>query len=617
MTGFQTFDEPGAGGDHAGRLADLRGQMTAQGLDAFIVPRADAHQGEYVAGADARLAWLTGFTGSAGFAIVTADSAGVFIDGRYRVQVKVQVDPAHFTPVHWPETKPDDWLRKALPDGGWVGFDPWLHTRKDISALHAALKDSGITLQAVEDNLIDTIWTDRPAAPVGQARVHDAALAGETAADKRARLARLLRRMGQKAAFISLPDSLAWLLNIRGADLPRNPVVQGFALLSDAGHVTLFADQGKFDDRLRAHLGNDVTIRPPTELARALGQVEGPLRIDPATAPEAVFRLVEAGGASIAQGPDPVILPKAKKNTAELNGMRDAHLRDGAAMARLLAWLDRTGPGGLTEIDVVEKLESFRRDAGITDISFETICGSGPNGAIVHYRVSRASNRALAADEPLLLDSGGQYADGTTDITRTIDMGAAPDRVRAPFTAVLRGMIAISRARFPKGVAGAHLDALARQFLWAEGLDYDHGTGHGVGAALCVHEGPVRISRISNVALQPGMILSNEPGYYREGEYGIRTENLIVVRRAKAEKGRKMLGFETLTFCPIDRRLIDVDALSADERAWLDDYHRRVMKKIGPMVEGADQTWLRQATRPLAPDRGGARHTVGRPERRA
>ncbi|MCQ0971587.1 aminopeptidase P family protein [Paracoccus sp. TK19116] len=599
MSGFQDFDQAGAGGDHAARLRGLRARLEAAGLDAFIVPRADAHQGEYVADADARLAWLTGFTGSAGFAIITQDRAGVFIDGRYRVQVRAEIDGEHFTPVHWPETRPADWLKDALPGGGSVGFEPWLHTRREIETLESGLSGSGIEPVPIEENPIDAIWTDRPAPPVGAARIHDDTIAGETSADKRARLAADLREADQAAALISLPDSISWLLNIRGADLPRNPVVQGFAILDADGHVALFADPAKFDDQVRAHLGNAVTILQPHALTAALSEMAGPVRLDPQTAPEQAFRLLEDAGTTIARGPDPAILPKARKNDAELDGMREAHLRDGAAMVRLLAWLDRHGPDGLTEIDVVEKLESFRAEAGVTDISFDTICGSGPNGAIVHYRVNRASNRALSADELLLLDSGGQYPDGTTDITRTVDMGSAPQEVRGPFTAVLRGMIAISRARFPKGVAGAHLDALARQFLWAEGLDYDHGTGHGVGAALCVHEGPVRISRVSDMALEAGMILSNEPGYYREGAFGIRIENLIVVQRVEAEAGREMLGFETLTFCPIDRRLVDAEALSRDERGWLDAYHADVLAKIGPRLEGADREWLEAATRPM------------------
>lgn len=574
--------------------------MAAMKLDAFFVPRADAHQGEYVADADARLAWLTGFTGSAGFAIITPEQAGVFIDGRYRVQVKSQIDLAHFTPVPWPETRPSIWLREALTDGGRVGFDPWLHTRREIEAMRKGLESSGIELVAVKSNPVDDIWPDRPAPPQGRARAHDDALAGESSADKRARLAAGLRDCGQSAAFLSLPDSISWLLNIRGTDVPKNPIVQSFAILSDDGHVALFADPVKFDGQLREKLGNDVTIRPPKEMAAALQDLEGTIRLDPATAPEAAFRLLEQAGTAIASAPDPAIMPKARKNNVELKGMHAAHLRDGVAMTRLLAWLDVTPPSSLTEIDVVRKLESLRREEGITDISFDTISGAGPNGAIVHYRVTESSNRRLAENDMLLIDSGGQYPDGTTDITRTIPLGQPPKAAIAPYTAVLRGMIAISRSRFPTGVTGAHLDALARQFLWTQGLDYDHGTGHGVGAALCVHEGPVRISRASDLPLETGMILSNEPGYYRENAFGIRIENLLAVTTAEAEPGRNMLGFETLTLCPIDRRCIDRQALSRDEAEWLDRYHLRVRDKLSPLLDSETRNWLYKATTPIA-----------------
>ncbi|MFN3275317.1 MAG: aminopeptidase P family protein [Paracoccus sp. (in: a-proteobacteria)] len=596
---FQQFDDPAGGGDHAARLGALRKALAAQDLAGFIVPRADAHQGEYVAGADARLAWLTGFTGSAGFAIVAPDRAGVFIDGRYRVQVSTQIDLRHFAPVNWPETRPSDWLREALPQGGRVGFDPWLHTRREIGTMARALEGSGIALVAVADNPVDAVWPDRPAPPVGAARRHDDVLAGETAAQKRARLAVDLRAAGEAAALLTLPDSISWLLNIRGSDLPRNPVVQAFALLSDDGRVTLFADPAKFSDDLRAHLGDQVSVLPPDALEAALAAATGPLRLDPGSAPEAAFRIAEKAGIAVSTGPDPAVLPKARKNAAELAGMRAAHHRDGIAMVRLLAWLDRQQPDTLTEIDVVRRLEDLRREAGIIDISFETIMGSGPNGAIVHYRVSEASNRRLAPGDLLLIDSGGQYVDGTTDITRTVPLGTPRADAVAPYTAVLRGMIALSRARFPRGVGGAHLDALARQFLWSGGLDFDHGTGHGVGAALCVHEGPARISRTSDMALEPGMILSNEPGYYREGSFGIRIENLIAVTETNAEPGRRMLGFETLTLCPIDRRLIDLAALSRAECDWLDRYHAQVRAALADDLEGDERDWLMAATAPL------------------
>lgn len=595
---WQDFTATGDPTQGAHRLAALRELMTRQGLDAILVPRADAHQGEYVADCDARLRWLTGFSGSAGFAIVTADQAGVFIDGRYRVQVRAETDPMAFTPVNWPETSAAAWLLKALPGGGRVGFDAWLHTRAEIAALERAVAEASISLVPI-DNPIDAIWADRPAPPTGTARIHPADLAGATPHDRRARIAAVLRDGGQQSTVLTQPDSIAWLLNIRGADIPRNPVVQGFAILDDSGHVTLFSDPSKFDADLRAHLGAEVTILPSASLTPALGSLSGPVRLDPDTAPEQVFRLVEAMGTKTASAPDPVALPKACKTPAELAGMRAAHLRDAAAMVRALAWIDAQEPGSFTEIDTVRALEQFRREAGARDISFETICGAGPHGAIVHYRVTQATDRTVNAGDLLLLDSGGQYDDGTTDVTRTMPIGAPDPAARDPYTRVLKGMIALSRLRFPRGLSGRDLDPVARAPLWMAGLDYDHGTGHGVGAALSVHEGPARISRRSEIALDESMILSNEPGYYREGAFGIRIENLIVVEPADSPDGRDMLGFETLTLVPIDTRLIDPHLLSDDEIAWLDAYHARVREAVAPLVDGPDRAWLISATQPV------------------
>lgn len=601
---FQSYDTHSDPARHPPRLAALRAELAARKLDGFLVPRADAHQGEYVADCDARLAWLTGFTGSAGFAIVTPGIVGVFVDGRYRVQVKAEIDPGHFTPVPWPETRPAAWLVRSMPEGGRIGFDPWLHTRREIRELEKGLVASGIALIPVETNPLDAVWTDRPAPPVGAVRLWPDAVAGETAAQKRDRIAAMLRAEGQQATVLTLPDSLSWLLNIRGADVPKNPVVQAFAILEEDGRVAVFTDPAKFSADLRAALGHEVTILPQVALTPALTNLGGPVLIDPASAPEQVFRLVESMGTHIAEGADPVILPKAVKNAAEIQGMRDAHLRDGAAITELLCWLDSRVPSladqALTEIDVAQKLEELRRARGILDISFDTISATGPHAAIPHYHVSQASNLRIQPGQILLVDSGGQYADGTTDITRTLPMGPVEPAVRRPYTRVLQGMIAVSRAQFPRGVAGCHLDALARAPLWSDGMDYDHGTGHGVGAGLSVHEGPVRISRVSDIPLQPGMILSNEPGYYREGAFGIRIENLLVVQPGHSPDGRDMLGFETLTWAPIDRRLIDLALLSGDEIAWLDAYHAQVRDKIGPLVAGAVREWLELATRPLA-----------------
>ena len=598
---FQDFTSRSTPAHGPARLALLRQAIRDAGLTGFLIPRADAHQGEYVADCDARLSWLTGFTGSAGFCLVLPDIAGVFIDGRYRVQVKSEVDLTAFTPVPWPEVKAGPWLLEHLPAGGRIGFDPWLHSRKEVEDLRRALEGSGIALVETA-NLIDAIRADRPAPPMQPARVHPLDFAGESSAEKRGRLAAALGKQGAVAAVLTLPDSIAWALNIRGADIPRNPVVQAFAVLQANGHLTLFAEAAKFSPEVRAHMGNEVTLRPVPAFAAALRGLKGPVLVDPGSAPHQVGRELEEAGTEVIWAEDPCILPKARKTPAEVAGMRAAHLRDGAALVEFLAWLEAEAPKGkLTEIDVVERLEQHRRATGqLLDISFDTICGAGPNGAIVHYRVTEATNRRVSPGELLLIDSGAQYPDGTTDITRTLAVGPVPEGAAEAFTRVLQGMIAISRARFPRGLAGRDLDALARVALWSAGMDYDHGTGHGVGAALCVHEGPARISRISDVPLAPGMILSNEPGHYREGQWGIRIENLIRVEEApKIGDGRDHLCFETLTWVPIDRRLIVAEMLSQPERAWLDAYHAGVLDRIGPLVGPAARAWLSTACAPL------------------
>ncbi len=599
---FQSFETHANPAQGPARLAALRAVLAAEGLAGFLVPRADVHQGEYVAARDERLQWLTGFTGSAGFCIVLPDVAGVFIDGRYRTQVKAQVDLAQFTPVPWPETQPAPWLRAHLA-AGVVGFDPWLHTAEEIARISAGLEGSGISLRAVA-NPVDRIWPDQPEPPMGMAFAHPDALAGDSSAAKRARLAEGLRAEGQAAAVITLPDSLCWLLNIRGADVPRNPVLHGFAVLHDDGRVTLFAEAAKFDEAVRAHLGPQVTLRPPQAFVPALRTLQGAIRVDRGTAPLAVAMEIQEADLTLAWGDDPCRLPKAMKTAAEIGGMREAHLRDGAAVVEFLCWLDRQVPqGGMTEIDVVRGLEGYRRATNaLHDISFDTICGSGPHGAIMHYRVTEETNRTLGRDELLLVDSGAQYLDGTTDITRTVPVGDPGDFARECFTRVLQGLIAISRVRWPAGLAGRDLDPLARYALWLAGQDYNHGTGHGVGAFLSVHEGPQRLSRISEVPLEPGMILSNEPGYYREGEFGIRLENLIVVMPAPALPGgddRRQLAFETLTFVPFDRRLILADRLSPGERAWLDAYHAEVLDKLGSRLSAEALDWCRAACAPL------------------
>jgi Xaa-Pro aminopeptidase len=593
---FQTFESPASPAQGPARLAQLRAALTKAGLAGYLIPRADAHQGEYVASRDERLQWVTGFTGSAGFCIVLPQVAGVFIDGRYRTQVKLQVDLAHFTPVPWPETKPGPWILEHL-SAGVIGFDPWLHTADEIEKIQTALQGSNVTLCATDD-LVDAIWPDQPQAPQGKVFVHPDTLAGETAAAKRARLAVGLQVAGQEAAVLTLPDSICWLLNIRGADVPKNPVVQAFAIVSNTGGVDLFIDPAKMGADVKAHLGAAVNLHNPSAFIPALKALRGPVRVDKTTAPLAVSDLID----QTVWGDDPCRLPKACKNAGEIAGMREAHLRDGAAVVEFLAWLDAQTPkGGLTEIAVVQALEGFRRATNaLHDISFDTICGAGPNGAIMHYRVTDESNRAIGQNELLLVDSGGQYRDGTTDITRTIAVGDPGEEARACFTRVLQGVIAISRARWPRGLAGRDLDPFARQALWMAGQDFNHGTGHGVGAFLSVHEGPQRLSRISEVPLEPGMILSNEPGYYREGAFGIRLENLIVVQVAEAMGDlRDQLSFETLTFAPFDRRLIDTHQLSAGERDWLNAYHAQVLAHLTPRLSAFALAWARQACEAL------------------
>ncbi|RMH47255.1 MAG: aminopeptidase P family protein [Alphaproteobacteria bacterium] len=610
---FQSFEVRSDPGNGRPRLAALRAAMAEAGLQGFLVPRADRHQGETVAPCDERLAWLTGFTGSAGLCAALATRAAVFVDGRYTLQLRRQVDTELFEPVAIHQTRPEEWLAAAMRRGEVLGFDPWLHGRDEIDRLTARLEPLGVELRPV-DNLVDRVWTDRPPPPAAPARIHPLELAGESHHDKRTRLAAGLADAGIDAAVLTLTDSIAWLLNSRGSDIPRMPVVQAFALLHADARVMLFSDTGRFGPELRAHLGADVTLRPWADFEPALADLGGRVvALDRATAPVRVQMVLERAGARLRWQRDPCILPKACKNAVELAGIRAAHLRDGAAMVRFLHWLDGALAGlpekPLTEIDVVRALEGFRAATGrLRDISFETICGAGPNGAIVHYRVDEASNRAITPGDLLLVDSGGQYEDGTTDITRTMATGPVPPGARRAFTLVLKGMIAISTARFPPGIAGRDLDSLARIALWRAGLDYDHGTGHGVGAYLGVHEGPAAIARRSLEELRPGMVLSNEPGYYREGAFGIRIENLVAIRPAEPPEGgdRPMLSFETLTLCPIDRRLIDPALLDAAEGAWLDSYHAHVAAALAPLLPPETAAWLRAACAPLAAGAGGA-----------
>ncbi len=572
--------------------------MESEGLDGFLVPRADAHQGEYVAPRDARLAWLSGFTGSAGFCAALRNVAGVFIDGRYRTQVKAQVANV-FTPVPWPDVSLVDWLKEQLPEGGKVGFDPWLHTVAQVEGWQSGLKGSGIEM-VQSANLVDRIWEDQPDPPMNPVKLHPLEFAGESAARKYDRLGKDLAEAGQDAAAITLPDSIMWLLNIRGSDVERNPLAHGFAVLHADGMVDLYMASAKLGD-VREELGDRVRQHEPEAFLDDLSRLEGKVRIDKGTAPQIV---ADALGDRAVAGDDPCALPKARKNEAEIEGSAAAHLRDAVAMVELLSWLDAQAPGTLTETDVVTQLETCRRrDNALQDISFETISGTGPNGAIMHYRVTEETDARLEDGHLLVLDSGGQYLDGTTDITRTIAIGEPGEEERAAFTRVLQGMIGMSRLRWPKGLAGRDIEAIGRLPLWLAGQDFNHGLGHGVGAYLSVHEGPQRLSRASTIPLEPGMILSNEPGYYREGAFGIRIENLLVVQEAEPLPGgdpeREFLDWRTLTFVPIDRRLIAIDMLTAEERAWINAYHRQVAEKIGSRLGKEAKLWLDAAIAPI------------------
>jgi Xaa-Pro aminopeptidase len=595
---FQSFEVTARPEQGPPRLRALRTELSAAELDGFLIPRADAHQGEYVAPRDERLAWLTGFTGSAGFCAALHQVAGVFVDGRYRTQVKAQVAP-DYTPVPWPEVSLATWLKEKLPNGGVVGFDPWLHTPGQIEQIESELKGTQITLKR-SANLVDRIWKDQPAPPMAPAKVHPPEFAGESHAAKCGRLGQQLADAGHKAAVITLPDSHNWLLNIRGADIPRNPVAHGFAVLHAGGAVDLFMNASKLEG-LEDHLSDQVTIHDPQAFLDHLETLDGPVQVDRQWAPLIV---ADRLGEKAVWGDDPCALPKACKNEAEINGSLQAHLRDGAALCELLAWLDAQPAGSLKETQVVERLEACRRkDNALQDISFETIAGTGPNGAIMHYRVTEETDSTLEEGHLLVLDSGGQYLDGTTDITRTIAIGTPSEEARAAFTRVLSGMIAMSRLRWPAGLAGRDIEAIGRVPLWLAGQDFDHGLGHGVGAYMSVHEGPQRLSKISHVPLRAGMILSNEPGYYREGAFGIRLENLLVVREAPALPGgdnhREMLNWETLSFAPIDRRLIVPELLDPVARDWLNAYHAEVTQKIGPRVSPVTKLWLDKVTQPL------------------
>jgi len=587
------------------RLAALRAELAKRSLDGFVVPLSDEHQGEYIARRSQRLAWLTGFTGSAGMAIVLAERAALFVDGRYTLQAAAQVDGGLYEHRHITEEPADAWLREHLAAGAALGYDPRLHGTRERDRMAAPCRAVGARLVPCKDNPIDALWADQPPAPLGPIAPLPLRFAGTAATEKREIVAARLAEKGAAAAVLSAPDSIAWLLNVRGADVANSPLPHSFAIVHGDSGVDWFVDRRKLLPEVPAHLGNAVHVQAPETMANALDALAGAgkaVLIDEAATPAwAVDRLAE-GGAEVIRGADPCALPKACKNAVELGGIRAAHRRDGAALARFLAWLAAAPPGSITELDAVARLAAMRAGGEhYRGPSFDTISGAGSNGAIVHYRVTAESNRTLESGTLYLVDSGGQYLDGTTDVTRTVAIGPPEPEHRDRFTRVLRGHIALATARFPRGTSGAQLDTLARQFLWQAGLDYDHGTGHGVGHYLNVHEGPQRISRMgSAAALAPGMVVSNEPGYYKTGAYGIRIENLVAVQEADDADG-SFLGFETLTLAPIDRALIDPAMLTADERAWLDAYHARVSETLAPLLadDPATLAWLRTATAPL------------------
>jgi len=602
---FQTFSTSADPSVAAPRVARLRDLIAQQKLDAFLVPRADEHQGEYVPPSAERLKWLTGFSGSAGLAAITRKHAALFVDGRYTIQAAQECDASIFAFPGIARAKLGEWLIANLPKGAVIGFDPWLHTAGEIRRLEAQVVSNGLKLKPVSRNLVDRVWgKDRPAPPQKPVVLHPVKKSGRPAEKKIADIQKRLAADRHDCAVLTLPDSIAWLLNIRGSDIAHNPVALAFAIVPASGKPELFIDGAKFSKDVRRELETNVRIAPPDALMariRALKKSGRRVRVDPETA---AFALAKGlGPKSLAAAPDPCITLKAVKNATEIAGARRAHVRDGAAVIRFLAWLDESAPAGrVDEIMAVQKLEAMRAATRqLKEISFDTISGSGPNGAIVHYRVSETSNRTLAKGELFLLDSGAQYEDGTTDITRTIAIGSPTPEMRERATLVLKGHIAIATARFPNGTRGIDLDPFARRALWQHGLDYDHGTGHGVGSYLSVHEGPQSISRAGMVPLEPGMICSNEPGYYKTGAYGIRIENLVLVTAPETPEGgeRPMMGFETLTLVPFDRRLIAKDLLTREERDWLNAYHARVREAIGPELDGAVLKWLHAATQPI------------------
>jgi Xaa-Pro aminopeptidase len=605
---FETTSSPAAG---PARVLALRARFDDLGIDGFLVPRADEFQGEYVPACAERLSWLTGFTGSAGMALILRSQAIVFVDGRYTTQLVQQVDAGTFTPGDLVGEPPHSWIAAHAPKGLRLGIDPWLHAGAEVKRLTTALAARGGSLVILDHNPLDAIWLDRPAEPMGAVAVQQDMHAGKPAAEKIAAIAAGLTEKGARAVLIADPSSIAWIFNIRGADVPHTPHPLARAIILDDGKAELFIAEKKVGGEAARHLGALAARFEPSELsARLAHHAAGGAKIlvDADATAIALAKVIEDAGGVVVEATDPARLPRAVKNAVELRGSAEAHVQDGAAMVAFLHWLDGQQPGTVSEIKAVHALEAFRARVGeslqnpLKDISFDTISGAGEHGAIMHYRVTTETDRVLAPGELFLIDSGAQYINGTTDITRTVAIGAVPEEQKKFFTLVLKGMIAISLARFPKGSRGCDLDPLARIALWKAGADFAHGTGHGVGSYLSVHEGPQRIARLSTQELLPGMILSNEPGYYRPGSFGIRIENLIFVTDLQPIDGGDlpMMGFETLTWCPIDRRLVVKALLTEEEHQWLDAYHATVREKLAPLISDADVlSWLEQATQPL------------------
>ncbi|WP_439272089.1 aminopeptidase P family protein [Pseudochrobactrum sp. HB0163] len=606
---FQNFEVSSNPANGAPRVAKLREEMSRLGLDGFLVPRPDEHQGEYVPARAQRLGWLTGFTGSAGAALILQDKAYIFVDGRYTLQVRSQTDPAVFTIESLVDNPPASWLEQN-GKGLTIGIDPWLHTIAETRALKAALEAQGGKLVETEDNLVDLIWTDQPAAPLEPVTIQPLQYAGQEPRAKLSLLSEAVAKAGADATILTDPSSVAWAFNIRGRDVSNTPLPLSFALIAANGEHILFIDKRKLPIETEAYLTQLTRIVAPNLMESTLTGLAAQgtvFMLDPALAAEKLRNLITTAGGTVKEGADPARLPRAVKNKAELDGSRAAHERDGVAMVKFFTWLDKQPAGSVDEISAAKQLEESRRTVGemfqkpLEDLSFDSISGAGPDGAVIHYRVNTQTNRTLNEGELYLIDSGAQYRDGTTDITRTVAIGKVPDFEKKAFTLVLKGMIALSRLRFPAGTRGQDIDAFARNALWQHGFDYAHGTGHGVGSYLAVHEGPQSISKRGAQELKAGMILSNEPGYYRPGKFGIRIENLIIVKEAEMIEGGDiaMHSFETLTFCPIDRRLIDVSLLNTDERAWLNDYHAQTRAKLLPHCTEEEKNWLIAATETL------------------